>query len=147
MEMDICKEENNLVKPIIYTKSNVSKLKEIQKLDNGQIYIYVMLNYPKGDIKIGKTTDIQQRLISLSGSNGGGNKIIKVFCSPATWIHSIETTCHNHYHFARISGTEWFDGNKLNYDEVVEFVNGLFYTRGYNTCNELRKNMMEKKDK
>ena len=147
IEKEISKKDNCLVKPIVYTKNNVSKLKEIPKLDNGQIYIYVMLNYPKGDIKIGKTIDIQQRLISLSGSNGGGNKIIKVYCSPATWIHSMETTCHNHYHFARIPGTEWFDGNKLNYDEVVEFVNGLFFTKGYNTCNELRRKMNEEKDK
>ena len=30
MKKDIDKEENNLVKPIIYTKSNVNKLKEIK---------------------------------------------------------------------------------------------------------------------
>ena len=124
----------------IYTKDNMQLLKEIPMLEDGQIYIYVMLN-SHGDIKIGKTTDIQQRLTSLSGSNGGGAKITALYCSPATWVQSIEGTCHNHYHFARISGTEWFDGQKVVFKDVVEYVDSLFHTRGYETCNELRKTL------
>jgi len=133
--------------PIIYTKENVKLLKEVPILNDGKIYIYVMLNSPQGNIKIGKTTNIVQRLKSLSGSNGGGNKIVKLYCSPATWLNSIEGTCHNHYHYARMQGTEWFDGNKVDFNEVVNYVNGLFYSKGYETCNELRRKMKEKLEK
>lgn len=124
-------EKLNRDKPIIYTKENVKLLRDIPILDNGQIYIYVMLNSPQRNVKIGKTTNIIQRLKSLSGSNGGGSKIVAIYCSPATWIQSMEETCHNHYHFARIPGTEWFNGNKIDFEEVVEFVDGLFYSKGY----------------
>lgn len=139
------KEKNDFIhSPTIYTKTNIKLLKEIPVLDDGQIYIYVMLN-SNGDVKIGKTTNIQQRLISLSGSNGGGAKITVLYCSPSTWIQSIEGTCHNHYHFARIPGTEWFAGSKVNFNEVVKYVDGLFYTNGYKICNELRKKIIMEK--
>ena len=136
--------ENLLFSPTIYTKDNIGLLKSMPILEDGQIYIYVILN-SMGNVKIGKTTNIMQRLQSLSGSNGGGSKIIKAYCSHSTWIQSIEETCHNHYHFARINGTEWFDGNKVCFSEVVEYVDGLFHSKGYETCNELRRKLMEKK--
>ena len=135
-------EEINIKDPLIYTGKNISLLKNIPVLDNGQIYIYIMLNYPQGNIKIGKTTNIQQRLQSLSGSNGGGSRIIKLYCSPATWVQSVETSLHDYYHKYRIKGTEWF--KDLNFDDVVTFVNNLFYMKSYNTCNEIRKQIIEK---
>ena len=135
--------ENLLFSPTIYTKNNSRLLKSIPVLEDGQIYIYVILN-SIGNVKIGKTTNIMQRLQSLSGSNGGGSKITKAYCSPSTWIQSIEETCHNHYHFARINGTEWFDGNKVCFNEVVEYVNGLFHTDSFRRCNELRRSIAEK---
>ena len=103
--------ENILFSPTIYTQENMNLLKSIPVLEDGQLCIYVILN-TSGNVKIGKTTNIQQRLQSLSGSNGGGSKISAIYCSPSTWIQSIETTCHNHYHFARIQGTEWFSYRK-----------------------------------
>lgn len=130
--------------PFIYTEENINLLKSIPVLENGQIYIYVILN-SAGNIKIGKTTNIQQRLRSLSGSNGGSNKIISVYCSHATWMQSVESTCHNHYHFARITGTEWFDGEKVNFNEVVEYVDGLFRTHSYEICNKLREKFLKQK--
>ena len=132
--------------PIIYTKENLELLKSVPVLDSGQIYIYVMLN-SSGNIKIGKTTNIQQRLISLSGSNGGGYKISALYCSPATWIQTMEETCHNHYHFARINGTEWFDGDKVYFKNVVKFVDGLFRKESFKVCDELRKKINEKKER
>lgn len=130
--------------PVIYTRNNSKALQSIPVLDDGRIYIYVMLN-SSGNIKIGKTTNMRQRLISLSGSNGGGYKINALYCSPATWIQTIEETCHNHYHFARINGTEWFDGEKVNFIDVVSYVDGLFYHKNYSVCNELRKQIIMKK--
>lgn len=131
-------------KPIIYSEENFKLLKDIPKLEDGQIYIYVMRN-SAGNIKIGKTTNIQQRVKGLSGSNCGGEHITELYCSPATWLHSIEKTCHNRYDYARLSG-EWFNGDKVNIGDVVCYVDGLFHTSGYDVCNELRrKRVMSKK--
>ena len=140
------KKENAVFSPTIYRKANVDLLKSIPVLEDGQIYIYVILN-SIGNIKIGKTTNILQRMQSLSGSNGGGTKIYAVYCSPSTWLQSIEGTLHNYYHFARILGTEWFDGSKIDFMETVKYVNKLFYSDEYKKCNELRRIIMEKKDK
>ena len=139
--------KNKYLSPTIYTEINKHLLQSIVPLDDGQLYIYVILN-SANNIKIGKTTNIANRVKSLSGSNGAGEKILKVYCSPATWLNSMEGTCHNHYHFARIDGTEWFDGRMLDFDNVVDYVSGLFYSEGYETCNELRRKViMENKDK
>ena len=132
----------------IYTNKNIHEL-PIDKppLDDGQIYIYVLLNAPQGNVKIGKTTNMMKRHKSLQGSNGGGNRIVACYCSPATWLQSIECTCRNHYEWCRIKGTEWFSGDNVNFEDVVGYVDGLFHTKNYETCNELRKSMMEKMDK
>ena len=132
--------------PTIYTKDNIKLLKQIPVLEDEQLYIYVMLS-SNGNVKIGKTTNIIQRLKSLSGSNGGGSKITALYCSPATYLYSIETTCHNHYHFARIPGTEWFDGTKVDFNEVVEYVDGLFHSESFERCNELRRKFIEEEKK
>lgn len=130
--------------PVIYTEENMNLLKSVPALNDGQIYIYVLKN-SVGNVKIGQTKNIKQRLTSLSGSNGGGSKVIALYYSPGTYLKSIEGTCHNHYDFARISGTEWFDGNKVDFDEVVKYVDGLFYVDSYRICNELRKAMYDNK--
>lgn len=128
----------------IYTKSNIQELKEDKpQLDDNQLYVYVLLNSPQGNIKIGKTTNIQQRHQSLQGSNGGGNKIIACYCSPATYMSSMEKICHAHYEWCRIQGTEWFDGSKITFQEVVEYVDGLFSSKDFENCNALRKTIIE----
>ena len=129
--------------PFIYTEENFYLLKNIPRLECGQVYIYVIEN-SIGHIKIGKTKNISQRLKTLSGSNCGGVKPERLYCSPATFLDSIEKTCHNHFHFARLSG-EWFDGTKLEFNDVVEYVNGLFYTNSYASCNEMRKKINDNK--
>lgn len=129
---------------MIYTSKNISELKNVPVLDDGEIYIYVMLNYPQGNIKIGQTTNIQQRLQSLSGSNNGGNHIVKLYLSPSTYVISSEKAFHNHYDRYRIPNTEWFDGNKLKFEDVVEFVDKQFKMKSYEICNKLRKELYEK---
>lgn len=141
--MEQKEKEKTSYSPTIYTKENIIKLKSIPVLDDGQVNIYVILNSPQGNIKIGKTTNIIQRLTSLSGSNGGSNKISKIYVSPPTYLQTMEGTCHSHYHFARIPGTEWFDGNKVDFNEVVGYVDGLFRTSGYKLCNEVRRKFIE----
>lgn len=129
----------------IYTSKNISELKEVPILDNGSIYIYVMLNYPAGNIKIGQTTNIVQRLQSLSGSNGGGNKIIKLALSDFTYVISSERAFHEKFARYRIEGTEWFDGNRLTFEEVVSEMENQFSTKTYEVCNKIRKEITEKR--
>lgn len=128
----------------IYDSKNVAELKELSVLDDGSYYIYVMLNSPQENIKIGITTNILQRLQSLSGSNSGGNKIVKLAVSDPTYCASAEKAFHNHYDRYRIPNTEWFDGSKLKFEDVVDFIDNQFKLKSYETCNKLRKELYEK---
>jgi len=123
---------------------NKKELNEIPVLNDGQIYIYVLKN-SVGNIKIGKTTNMAQRIQSLSGSNSAGYDIVKWYCSPtATYLYTIEKIAHDHFNYARLSG-EWFDGIKVSFDEAVEYVKSLFTSRDYERCNELRRKIVEEK--
>lgn len=119
------------------------ELKNISILDDGQVYIYILKN-SANSIKIGKTTNLQNRIQSLSGSNAAGEEIIDYYCSPVTWLHNIEKIAHEHFSYARMSG-EWFDGIKVGFDEVVTYVESLFNSSDYERCNELRKKIIEEK--
>ena len=121
------------------------ELEYIPILEDGQIYIYVIKN-SANNIKIGKTTNLSQRIQSLSGSNGAGETIVDVYCSPSTWLHNIEKIAHDHFRYARLSG-EWFDGSKITFYDAIEYVRGLFDSRDYESCNELRKRIVEKQNK
>ena len=121
------------------------ELKNVPVLEDGRVYIYVLKN-SANSIKIGKTTNLPNRIQSLSGSNGGGEKIIDWYCSPATWLHNIEKITHDHFNHARMSG-EWFDGIKVGFDEVVDYVKSLFESDDYERCNELRRKIIEERDK
>lgn len=129
----------------IYTSKNISELKNVPVLDDGQVYIYVMLNYPAKNIKIGQTTNVVQRLQSLSGSNGGGNKITTLAVSDSTYVINSEKAFHEKYARYRIEGTEWFDGSKLTFEEVVSEMDNQFNTKSYEVCNKLRKKLTEKR--
>lgn len=123
-----------------------TKLNNIPVLDDGQVYIYVLLN-SASSIKIGKTTNLPKRIQSLSGSNGAGHTIDEIWVSEPTWLHNIEKISHEHFAYARMSG-EWFNGTKVGFDEVVEYVDGLFKSKDYERCNALRERVVkEKKDK
>ena len=117
---------------------------DLPKLPDGQYYIYVIENSPSGNIKIGRSSNIQQRFRSLSGSNGGGNHIVRACVTDATYLYTLERILHDHYDKMRISGTEWFDGSKLTFDEVVLFLNDLLISSSYERCNEIRKNCNER---
>ena len=109
--------------------------------DENQLYIYVLQNYPQGNIKIGRTTNPIQRFRSLSGSNNGGNRILRVAISPMTYLYSLETSLHTHYNMNRIPNTEYFE--KLSFEEVVKYVDELFNSTSYERCNKIRKEFYE----
>lgn len=122
---------------------NYFKDSNFEELNDGRVYIYVLKNFPQGNIKIGRSTNITQRLISLSGSNGGGNKIVNCFVSEPTYLYSLEKTLHNRFHQYRIDGTEWFDGSKLTFEEVCITLNDMFESDEYARCNEIRRRFYE----
>ena len=105
--------------------------------ETGQLYIYVLENYPQKNIKIGRTTNPLQRMKSLSGSNNGGNKISRVAISPMTYLFSLERTCHDKYSKYRVKGTEYF--SNISFEEAVEFIDSIFKDRSYDLCNNVRK--------
>lgn len=112
-------------------------LKDFPILENGEIYIYVMENDDK-KIKIGKTSNIQQRYQSLCGSNSQGIPITRVFVSDSTYLYTIERIMHDHFEDYRIKNTEWFNEN-ITFKDAVIYLLSLFSSVGYKKCNELRK--------
>ncbi len=117
-------------------------LKDLPVLDEPQVRIYVMLN-SVGKIKIGKSKNVYQRYLSLSGSNGQGNEIIKVLVSPPTYLYTIETVMHEKFKEYRIPNTEWFyDENNVSGEELftaaVKELRLLFSSEQYKLCNSIR---------
>ena len=82
-------------------------LKDYPVLEEPKLYTYIMLNNA-GKVKIGVTKNIQQRYMSLCGSNSAGDKIIKVCFSPSSYLYTIEQIMHNKFNRYRIPNTEWF---------------------------------------
>ena len=127
----------------IYT--DIHDIKE-EPLEKGQYYIYVLENTPQGTIKIGRSSNIKVRCNSLSGSNGGGNKLKKIAVSKPTYLYSLEKTLHDIYDFARIEG-EWFDGNKITFNQVVNKLESLMNSDSYELVNNIRKQITLSKNK
>lgn len=108
----------------------------LPKLEDIQYYIYAIEN-EMGYVKIGITKDITQRIKSLSGSNTGGNKIIRVAISNPTYLKTLEGSFHAIFSRYRINGTEWFKG--ITFDEIISKMNETFNSDSYFKCNEMRK--------
>ena len=111
-----------------------------------KIYNIYILENDIGLIKIGITTNFDQRLKSLSGSNGGGHKIINYYVSPDTYLYTLERIMHERYADNRIDGTEWFDFSDTNicYKDVVNKLIELMTSDSYKRCNRIRKEFYEK---
>lgn len=138
--MDIRSKRTVYVK--IYDSKNIMELKELPVLEDGSCFIYVMQNYPQNNIKIGKSTNMVQRLQSLSGSNSGGNKIVKIgVISEPTFVQSAEKTFHSIFDRYRIPDTEWFEG--ITFEDVVAEIEKQFNMSTYERCNKLRKEQAE----
>lgn len=123
-------------------------LSSFEILDDGQVYIYILQN-SVGKIKVGITTNILQRLQSLSGSNGQGNIIEKCYLSPATYLNTIEGIMHNRMNKYRIPNTEWFYYNEdpsgeILFDSAIELMEKLLNSKNYDLCNNLRKEYKER---
>lgn len=106
----------------------------------GTFYIYILENNA-GNIKIGATKNFDNRLTSLKGSNGGGNIITRVFCSPETYLYSLEISLHALYDRYRVRGTEWFKG--ISFEEAVAKLKELMMSDSYKLANEVRRQYNE----
>ena len=115
-----------------------NNIKEINllKLEEKQFYIYVIKNEPQGNIKIGISSNIKQRMKSLSGSNNGGNKIVKIAVSEPTYLYTLEQIIHNHFSKYRIQNTEWF--YDLEFSDVTNYIDKLFESDEYKKLNKIR---------
>ena len=120
-------------------------LKDYPVLEDQKLYVYIMLN-DAGKVKIGKTKNIQQRYMSLCGSNSAGDKIIKVCVSPSSYLYTLEQIMHNKFNKYRIPDTEWFydindySGESL-FNNAVNELKLLFSSTSYKKCNNLRKSL------
>lgn len=105
-------------------------------------YLYVMEN-EVNKFKIGITDNINKRYLSLCGSNGQGNKIIRIYCSPATCMYvTLERIMDQIFEQYRIPGTEWFydEDGILRFEDIVTEVEKLFSDPSYSKLNDLRRN-------
>lgn len=116
---------------------NISAV-NVPVLTDNTVYIYVLENSPQGNIKIGRSSNMQERLQSLSGSNSGGNKIVRCAVSEATCLYALERVAHQHFAYCRILGTEWFDGEQLTFDKAVAYIDALFASAEYKKCSAVR---------
>lgn len=121
--------------------TNINQLTQ-QSLMDGQWYHYVIENAPQGNLKIGRTQNIVQRMRSLSGSNNGGNKIVKIAVSEPTYLYTLERLAHFHFDDYRIDGTEWFTGEDLTMDMICDYIDGLMQSDSYVLCNAVRKDFV-----
>lgn len=123
----------------MYSKMRVynnPKMVSLPKIEDIQYYIYALEN-DKGLVKIGISKDISQRVLSLSGSNGGGNYIVRVAVSPTTYLRTLEHSFHDMFNRYRVKGTEWFDG--ISFEEIVTTMDDIFSSSSYERNNEMRK--------
>lgn len=100
-----------------------------------QYNIYVLEN-DEGLIKIGITTDFEQRKRSLSGSNGAGHKIVREYVSIPTALYSLEHIMHDHFAEYRKPGSEWFEG--ITFESAVEYLIKLTSSDEFVKCNTVR---------
>lgn len=105
------------------------------------IYNIYILENDEGFIKIGITTDFEQRKRSLSGSNGGGHKIVRQYVSAPTALYSLERIMHDHFAEYRKSGSEWFEG--ITFESAVEYLVQLTSSDEFVKCNSIRVQQMQ----
>jgi predicted GIY-YIG superfamily endonuclease len=130
--------------------NRLCELSEIEILEEPMMYIYIM-NTESGKVKIGKTTNIQQRYQSLSGSNSQGNPITAVYCSGPTSLYTIERLMHDKFAEYRLGeNTEWFEDEndktrtKLFNQACNELIK-IFEAPNFDKLNELRLQYSKKK--
>ncbi|MGE6893809.1 GIY-YIG nuclease family protein [Priestia flexa] len=113
-----CKEES------LYTNKTIEELEEIRffsyrvnrQKPQGIIYfVRALCGEQEGLVKIGYTTNLKTRLLSLKGESGAEVELLHHI--PTTDCLNMEKTLHNIFKSKRITG-EWFDLS----DEDIELI-------------------------
>lgn len=119
----------------------MTSLKNMPALTDGLAYNYAFL-MSSGNIKIGRSTDVYNRLKQLSNSNSGGYSVVNFCISPPNYISkTMEKTLHNLYKDYRVEG-EFFAN--LDFDDVCKMFSELFQSESFKNANENRRQYYEK---
>lgn len=116
-------------------------LKGLKKLKNGKAYNYILL-FSSGNIKIGLTTDIENRIQQLSNSNSGGYKLENYYISKPNYIaNTVEKYMHFLYKNNRVEG-EFFEN--LNFEDVCNTLENIMNSNDFKISNQVRKEFYNK---
>lgn len=116
----------------------ITKLKNLPTYANtyDKGYVYIIDNGE--NIKVGSTTNLYERMVSLSNSNGGGFTIKQLYYSPACYIYkSLEKAMHIKLKKYSIIG-EWFHG--ITFEHVCNKLNILLNSDDFKRCEEAKMN-------
>lgn len=80
---------------------NASKRK--RKLESKQVFTYIIKSLDSGKIKIGKTTNLEKRMIAIKNSLGCNIEILKTF------DEDLEVSLHDTFAEYRCEYGEWFN--------------------------------------
>lgn len=123
-----------------------NELKKKQVFDNSDKlgYVYALLNQDEY-IKIGITKNPYQRIKSLSNSNTGGSEIIRYYLTSPMYIYdTVERIMHSKFDKYRTTG-EWFCGDTLHYEDVVNELKNLSNDRSFHIANTSRERLYNSK--
>lgn len=102
---------------------------------NDKGYVYVIDNGE--NIKVGSTTNLYDRMVSLSNSNGGGFTIKALYYSPANYIYkTLEKAMHLKLKDYQLVG-EWFNG--IPFIDVCNILNDFVNSASFKRCDAIRK--------
>ena len=102
-------------------------------------YVYIIEN--EMNIKIGRTSNPQNRFRQLSNSNSGGLTPLRLFVSEPMYIDkTIEHLMHQKFADHRVEG-EWF--TDVEFDAVKDELIKLCTSEEFQTCNKVRKDYSE----
>lgn len=114
----------------------IDELKNIESYSDKLLgYVYVINN--GNNIKIGCTSNLYQRIKSLSNSNSGGNVILDIYYSPANAIYkTIERLMHEKFHKYNTTG-EWY--TDIDFITVCNYLDQLCTSESFARCDKERR--------
>lgn len=119
---------------------NLDELKNIKNFED-KLYGYVYVIDNGINVKIGCTSNLYNRMKSLSNSNSGGNVIKEIYYSPSSPIYrTIEKLMHEKFSKYNSVG-EWY--KDISYKNVCNYLDALCNSPGFKRCSEERERFIE----
>lgn len=118
----------------------MKNIPDLPPLKDGRIYNYILL-FDSGNLKIGISTDVKQRIKQLSNSNSGGFKLINYNITPPNYIAStLEKYLHYIFREYKVEGEFFKD---LDFNEVCKKCDEIMHSDEFVRCNEIRKDFIK----